>query len=140
MAKIPEDLPECMVFLLGKAYQKAHGDFKKRLKPYGLTNIQHLVLEGLWYQEGMTAAELCKLLIMDKATVSGVLERMAETGWIEKRQDPDDGRVQHIYPSEKANQYKSVLIEERKKANRQILKKFSVEEQVLFKRLLRDLI
>lgn len=140
MAKIPEDLPECMVFLLGKAYQKAHGDFKKRLKPYGLTNIQHLVLEGLWYQEGMTAAELCKLLIMDKATVSGVLERMVETGWIEKRQDPDDGRVQHIYPSEKANQYKSVLIEERKKANRQILKKFSVEEQVLFKRLLRDLI
>ena len=31
MAKIPEDLPDCTVFLLGKAYQKAHGDFKKRL-------------------------------------------------------------------------------------------------------------
>ena len=140
MAKIPEDLPECMVFLLGKAYQKAHGDFKKRLKPYGLTNIQHLILEGLWYQEGVTAAELCKLLVMDKATVSGVLERMAETGWIEKRQDPGDGRAQRLYPSQKANEYQSVLIEERKKANRQILKKFSIEEQVLFKRLLRDLI
>ncbi len=140
MSKVPEDLPECMVFLLGKAYQKAHGDFKKQLKQYGLTNIQHLVLEGLWYQEGMTAAELCKLLIMDKATASGVLERMVDTGWIEKKLDPNDGRVQRLYPSKKAARYKSKLIEERKKANKHILKKFTIEEQVLFKRLLRDII
>ena len=140
MPKLPEDLPECMVFLLGKAYQKAHANFKKQLKPYGLTNMQHLVLEGLWYQEGMTAAELGKLLIMDKATVSGVLERMVETGWIEKRQDPDDGRIQRLFPSGKAGQMKERLIGERKKANQQILKKFTIEEQLLFKRLLRDLI
>ena len=110
MTRLPEDLPDCMVFLLGKAYQKAHADFKKRLKPYGLTNIQHLILEGLWYQEGMTATEICKLLIMDKATVSGVLERMLETGWIEKCLDPEDGRVHHLYPSPKANEYKEKLI------------------------------
>jgi DNA-binding MarR family transcriptional regulator len=140
MPKLPEDLPECMVFLLGKAYQKAHANFKKQLKPYGLTNMQHLVLEGLWYQEGMTAAELGKLLIMDKATVSGVLDRMVETGWIEKRLDPEDGRVQRLFPSEKAAQLQERLIGERKKANQQILKKFTIEEQLLFKRLLRDLI
>ena len=140
MTKLPEDLPDCMVFLLGKAYQKAHGDFKKRLKTYGLTNMQHLVLEGLWYQEGMTAAEIGKLLILDKATLSGVLDRMAETGWIVKKLDPGDGRVHRIYPSEKTNQFKSRLIEERKKANKYILKKFTLEEQLLLKRLLRDLI
>ncbi len=140
MTKLPEDLPDCMVFLLGKAYQKAHGSFKKRLKKYGLTNMQHLVLEGLWYQEGMTAAELCKLLIIDKATVSGILERMADTGWIIKKQNPDDGRVQQLYPSEKATEFKNRLIIERKEANKEILKKFSLEEQLLLKRLLRDLI
>ncbi|HMA66982.1 MAG TPA: hypothetical protein VKO20_04115, partial [Desulfosalsimonadaceae bacterium] len=73
MSQLPEDLPECMVFLLGKAYQKAHSDFNRRLRPYGLTNMQHLVLEGLWYQPGMTATELSRLLILDKATLSGVL-------------------------------------------------------------------
>ncbi len=140
MAKLPEDLPDCMVFLLGKAYQKAHSGFKKQLKKYGLTNMQHLVLEGLWYDEGMTAAELCKLLIIDKATASGILERMADTGWITKKQDPDDGRVQRLYTSEKANQYKKQLINERKKANKNILKNFTPEEQLLIKRLLRDLI
>ncbi len=138
--KLPDDLPECMVFLLGKAYQKAHGDFQKRLRPYGLTNMQHLVLEGLWYQEGMTASQLGKLLILDKATLSGVLERMADTGWITRVQDPDDGRVQRIYPSGKAARLKDELIAERKKANAHILKKFSAEEQILLKRFLRDLV
>lgn len=138
--KLPDDLPECLVFLLGKAYQKAHGDFQKQLRPYGLTNMQHLVLEGLWYQEGMTASQLCKLLILDKATLSGVLERMADTGWIIKIQDTEDGRVQRIYPSEKAANHKNELIAERKKANAHILKKFNMEEQVLLKRFLRDLI
>lgn len=140
MSKLPEDLPECMVFLLGKAYQKAHGAFKKQLKKYALTNMQHLVLEGLWYDEGMTAAELCKLLIIDKATASGILERMVDTGWIVKKQDPGDGRIQRLYTSEKANNLKEKLIGERKKANKNILKKFTLEEQLLLKRLLRDLI
>jgi DNA-binding MarR family transcriptional regulator len=138
--KLPEDLPECMVFLLGKAYQKAHADFQKRLRPYGLTNMQHLVLEGLWYQAGMTAAQLGKLLILDKATLSGVLERMADTGWIIRIQDPADGRIQRIYPSEKAETQKSRLIAERKKANEQILKRFNLEERVLLKRFLWDLV
>ena len=140
MSNLPEDLPECMVFLLGKAYQKAHADFNRRLRPYGLTNMQHLVLEGLWYEPGMTATELSKLLILDKATLSGVLDRMAETGWIEKHPDPEDRRIQRVYPSEQANRLKPELIEERKESNKDLLDHFSPEERILFKRLLRDLI
>ena len=139
MSKIPEDLPECMVFLLGKAYQKAHGDFKKRLIPYGLTNMQHLVLEGLWYREGVTAAELGKTLILDKATLSGVLDRMEDAGWITKKPDKDDLRVSRLFPSDKAIRMKDGLIDERKKANQALLARFSLEEQIILKRLLRDL-
>ncbi len=140
MHELPNDLPDCTIFLLGKAYQKAHGDFKKRLKPYGLTNMQHLVLEGLWYKPGVTAAELGKFLILDKATLSGVLERMVEGGWVEKRRDEEDRRVFLIYPSELAGKFKEKLIQERKQANINLLEKFTMEEQVLLKRLLRDLI
>ncbi len=140
MAKIPEDLPDCTVFLLGKAYQKAHGDFKKRLKPYGLTNMQHLVLEGLWYREGVTASDLGKSLILDKATLSGVLDRMVDADWIVKKQDTEDLRVHRLFPSAKANEMKDRLIEARKKANEDLLTDFTMEEQVLLKRLLKDLL
>ncbi|MGM0453056.1 MAG: MarR family winged helix-turn-helix transcriptional regulator [Thermodesulfobacteriota bacterium] len=140
MSKIPEDLPECMVFLLGKAYQKAHSDFNKRLRPYGLTNMQHLVLEGLWYQNGMTATELSRLLILDKATLSGVLERMVDTGWVVKIPDPEDRRVQRLYTSEKADAFKPQLVKQRQHSNREILENLSPEERIVLKRLLRDLI
>ena len=140
MERLPYDLPDCTVFLLGKAYQKAHGDFQKNLKPYGLTNMQHLVLEGLWYQEGMTATELCKGLVLDKATLSGVLERMVESEWVIKKTDPEDRRVQRIFTSPKANLLKEQLIEERKKANERLLSNFTIEEKIILKRLLRDII
>lgn len=134
------EVPDCTVFLLGKAYQKAHGDFKKKLKPTGLTNMQHLVLEGLWYQAGITAAELGKMLILDKATLSGVLDRMVEGGWILKKQNPEDKRVNRLFLSDRANDMKIELIELRKQANEKLLAGFSIEEQILFKRFLKDLI
>jgi DNA-binding MarR family transcriptional regulator len=139
MAKTNKPLPDCTIFLLAKAYQKAHGCFKDMLKPCGLTNLQHLVLEGLWYEAGQTAAELGKLLIMDKATLSGVLDRMAEAGWIEKRADPDDRRVVRLFPSHRAEDQKEALIALRQQANEALLARFSLEEQVLLKRFLYDL-
>jgi len=66
----------CYVYLLSKAYQKGHGLVQKRLLPYGLTNIQYVVLELLWHREGLTAGEIGRLLVIDKATLSDVLDRM----------------------------------------------------------------
>ncbi len=140
MTPLPDNIPDCMIFLLAKAYQKAHGQFKAQLGPFGLTNLQHLVLEGLWYQEGVTAAELGKLLILDKATLSGVLDRLVESGWIRKERDPEDRRLFRLYPSDKANQMKEPLIALRIEANEQLLANFTTEEKVLFKRFLHDLI
>ena len=140
MSSLPENMPDCTIFLLAKAYQKAHGQFKRCLKPFGLTNLQHLVLEGLWIKEGVTAAELGKMLTLDKATLSGVLDRMLESGWIEKKRDPDDGRLFRLYPTEKTKQLKKELVHLRVEANDAFLSDFSKEEQILFKRLLRDLL
>jgi len=139
MHRTPKPLPDCTIFLLAKAYQKAHGRFKKLLKPYELTNIQHLVLEGLWYEEGQTAAELGKLLVLDKATLSGVLDRMTDAGWIRKETAPDDKRAFRLYTSEKADDMKKELIELRKQSNENLLTNFSDQEQVLLKRFLKDL-
>ena len=54
---------DCIIFLLAKAYQKAHGEFKKRLHTYGLTPIQHLILEALWVEDGLSAGDIGKLLV-----------------------------------------------------------------------------
>lgn len=140
MSSLPKNIPDCTIFLLAKAYQKGHKLIKQLLKPYGLTNLQHLVLEGLWYQEGVTAAELGKMLTLDKATLSGVLDRMLESDWIHKKRDSNDGRLFRLYTTEKTNRMKTRLIAVRAEANASFLAGLSKEDQVLFKRYLIDLI
>jgi DNA-binding MarR family transcriptional regulator len=140
MAPIPINIPDCTIFMLAKAYQKAHGRFKVMLRPYELTNLQHLVLEGLWYQQGATAADLGKLLVLDKATLSGILDRMIDAGWILRKRDPDDKRLYRVFTTEKADKAKQELIDLRIKANEELLEGFSENEQAIFKHLLRRLI
>jgi len=139
VSPLPYNIPDCTIFMLAKAYQKAHGQFKLLLRPFELTNLQHLVLEGLWFQEGVTAAELGKLLVLDKATLSGVLDRLLESGWIRKKRDPEDGRVFRLFTTQKTEALRDELIGLRIKANEELLAGFTREEKGLFKRLLRDL-
>jgi DNA-binding MarR family transcriptional regulator len=129
---------DCVVFLLAKAYQKAHGNLKKRLHPYGLTPIQYLIVESLLEEDGLTAGDIGKRLVLDNATLSGVLDRLSERDWIEKHTDPKDKRLLRIYLTDKAKALQGELGEEREQANEEILHSLSMEEKVLLKRLLRD--
>ena len=129
---------DCIIFLLAKAYQKAHGNFKKRISTYGLTPIQHLILEALWEEDGLSAGDIGKKLVLDGATLSGVLERMTASGWTRKKTDPQDKRIQRVYLSKKAKNSKPKLAKERGKANKDILSKMNLEERLLLKRFLRD--
>ena len=130
---------DCIIFLLAKAYQKAHGDFKKRLQPYALTPIQHLILEVLWGQDGLSASDIGKKLVLDGATLSGVLDRLATGGWILKSPDTGDKRVLRNFLTPKSKELKPKLSETRDQTNEDLLKSFSIEEKVLLKRFLRDM-
>ena len=133
-----EQFEDCIVFLLAKAYQKAHGNLKKRLHPYGLTPIQNLILEALREEDGLSAGDIGKKLVLDNATLSGVLDRLADRGWIEKQTDLSDKRLLRIYLTDKAKSLQEQLGVERDQANEEILHALSVEEKILLKRLLRD--
>jgi DNA-binding MarR family transcriptional regulator len=133
-----ETYQDCIVFLLAKAYQKAHGNLKRRLHSFGLTPIQFLTLEALKEEDGISAGEIGRRLVLDNATLSGVLDRLADRGWIEKRTDPKDKRLLRVYLTDKTRSLEGQLDEERAQANEEILLSLSVEEKVLLKRLLKD--
>ena len=130
---------DCIIFLLAKAYQKAHSDFKKQLQSFGLTPIQHLILEVLWGEDGLSASDISKKLVLDGATLSGVLDRLTAGGWILKEPDDGDKRILRNYLTPKSIELKPKLSETRNQTNEHLLKNFSLEEKVLLKRFLRDL-
>ena len=130
---------ECIVFNLAKAYQTAYGKLAALLKPLGLTPIQTLVLDAIAEGDGPSASEIGKRLVLDNATISGVLDRLADGGWIVKQTDERDRRALRIFPSDKALELCAQVIAARDQANDQILAELNVEEKVLLKRLLRDI-
>jgi len=137
---LPALLEDCFIFLIAKVYQKAHSNFKKQLQQYDLTPMRHLVLEALWNEEGLTAGEIARRLALDNATLSGVIDRMAKTGWIVKQADPGDKRAMQIFLTSKAKKMKSSILDEQRKANEESLSPLSEEEKVFLKRLLKDLL
>ncbi len=134
-----DQFEDCIIFQLAKAYQKAHGLFKKRLLPYGLTPIQHLILEALWLEDGISQKDIGMRLVLDRATLSGVLDRMSSGGWITKEQDPEDKRTLRICLTDKGKDLTSNLAGERNQANEELLSGLNLEEKILLKRLLRDI-
>ncbi|MFA6011138.1 MAG: MarR family transcriptional regulator [Desulfobacteraceae bacterium] len=131
---------DCIVFLVAKANQNAQKILKERLKKYGLTTVQGLILGELFEEDGVTASDIGNRLVLDNATVSGVLDRLLEKGWITKETDEKDKRVQKIFlSSRKDNNLITQLFQARKSANDLILSKLTIEEQMLLKRFLRDL-
>ena len=130
---------ECVVYLLAKAYQRAHAISKRRLAPYGLTPVQQLVLAALNEEDGVSSSDLGKKVAIDPATLSGLLDRMADGDWVIKEADQDDKRFLKIYLTDRARSLMPSINEERYKTNEEILQKLSLEEKVLLKRLLKDL-
>jgi DNA-binding MarR family transcriptional regulator len=137
--RIMPSYEDCIVFLLGKAYQKAHSAFKKKLARFGVTPVQQLILEVLWEAEKLSPAEISERIAMDGATLTGVLDRMAEAALILKEENPSDRRSVHVSLTARARGLREPLAEERKALNEEFLRVLSLEEQLLLKRMLKDL-
>jgi len=118
----------CIVFLLAKAYRKAHGVLRRRLADFGITPIQHLVLEAIGEDEGLSAGEIGKRVALDSATLSGVLDRLQQAGWIGKQVDEVDRRVLRVSLTAKARETLPALVEQRKGANSEVLGSLTEQE------------
>jgi DNA-binding MarR family transcriptional regulator len=128
-----------ILFKLAKAYQRVNADFKARFQKFGITPMQLLVLDTLYEEEGLSAGEIGSRIVLDSATLSGILERMVEGGWIVKRTSSQDRRVLQILLTEKARLFQDSILEEIETANEDIVKSFRLEEKLLLDRMLKDL-
>ncbi|MEA2102823.1 MAG: MarR family transcriptional regulator [Thermodesulfobacteriota bacterium] len=130
---------DCILFLVAKAYQGIYCTFKNRLKTYGLTPSQMLVLVALMEKDGLCAGMLSNQLSLDNATLSGILSRLKKAGWIFKTPSEDDRRLFELHLTQKAEDHLGTIVQEIAKANEEVLCAFGLEEKLLFKRMLRDL-
>ena len=67
--------------------------YTPHLKPLGLTYTQYLVLLVLWERDGCTVGELCDKLMLDNGTLSPLLKKMQQAGYIQRTRSASDDRV-----------------------------------------------
>ena len=63
------------------------------LKPLGLTYTQYLVFLVLWERDGITVGELCQKLMLDNGTLTPLLKKMQNAGYVERRRSDEDERI-----------------------------------------------
>ncbi|MGI6851067.1 MarR family winged helix-turn-helix transcriptional regulator [Mesorhizobium sp. 1B3] len=96
------DGTERLGFLLHDAARLMRKRFETRASGYGLSAAQWRLLVRLVKDEGVAQARLAELLEIEPISVSRLLDRMEEGGWIERRQDANDRRVRMIFPTAKS--------------------------------------
>ena len=87
-----------LCFPLYAAARKVVNEYNPLLKPYGLTYTQYIVFLALWEKEEGKAKVGClgKRLYLDCGTLTPLLKKMEESGWISRCRCKADERVVYV--------------------------------------------
>ena len=90
-----------LCFPLYAAARNVTGLYTPYLKPLGLTYTQYIVFLVLWEKDGIPVGEICSRLKLDNGTVSPLLKKMEQDGYLERTRSSSDDRVVVITLTEK---------------------------------------
>ena len=71
--------------------------FDRRVRALGFTRSQWLVLRRLGRKPGASQSELAEMMEVEKATAGKIIDKLEEYGWLERRADETDRRINRIY-------------------------------------------
>ena len=85
-----------LCFPLYAASRNVIGLYTPYLNELGLTYTQYLVFLVLWEKDGITVSEICDKLKLDSGTMSPLLKKLQQAGYIQKVRSAADDRVVEI--------------------------------------------
>ena len=85
-----------LCFPLYAAARKIVNVYNPLLKQLGLTYTQYIVLLALWEYGKTTVGELCRALYLDCGTLTPLLKKMEENGWVVRTRSKGDERVVNV--------------------------------------------
>lgn len=134
-----EHIEDCLSFYLNKAYQRVTQTVKQRLAPYGVTPVQYALLKVLWEEDNQSGAELGERLLLDSATMTGLLDRLEHAGLIERQSHVSDRRVHRIVLTSRGRELQEPLDRELDQINDDFLSKLPPKDASRLRDLLRTI-
>jgi len=79
-------------------------------------------------KDGLLPSELADKTSQDRATTTGLLDRLEKDGWIERKADTNDRRSLRIFLTQHARNHKNNILKLFKETNQKFLNRFTQHE------------
>ncbi|MEZ0242589.1 MAG: MarR family winged helix-turn-helix transcriptional regulator [Sphingomonas sp.] len=89
-------------FLLTDVTRQMRRRFDERARSSGATGTQWRTLKILERREGINQGQLAEMLEVEPITACRMIDRLEESGLVERRRDPGDRRAWQIFLTEKS--------------------------------------
>ena len=83
--------------------------FEQQAISYGLSSAQWRLLVHVIREGAVSQARLADRLEIEPISVSRLVDRMEQAGWVTREADPNDRRIKMVVATEKAHEYKTDL-------------------------------
>jgi len=115
--------------------------FDQRMKPLKITRSQWWVLTGISRhgEKGITQTELAGVLDLGKVALGGLIDRLESRGFVERRADLNDRRINRVFLTRKGNAILEKMVKIGMEMNAKVMRGISLERQHAIAETLHDI-
>ena len=126
-------------YLLGDSSRLMRRAFDDRVRALGVTGPQARLLLLLARMEGGNQGFFAELLEVEPITLCRMVDRMEESGLVERRRDPADRRAWQLFLTARSNEFVAELRSCVNGLVDELFAGISAEDRALFTRVLKDM-
>lgn len=130
---------DCIFYQLSRASRAGARYWQKRVAQFGVTSTQALLLLFLLEEDQIASKDLGDKSELDSATLTGLLDRLAKAGLVERRDNPNDRRAILVCLTNTGRDTARRILNIVEDENQAFLSKLTYEEGLILRSLLKKL-
>lgn len=123
-------------YLLGQANHALYKDFDAQVRARGLSSIEWRVLATLHDGEPLTVSQLAQEVLSKQPTVTKLVQRMADQGWVALHADAADQRRTLVKVTPAGRRLVKPLVEAARQHEAHVLRSLGASEKAALRKLL----
>jgi len=109
------------------------------MEQIGMHRAPASVLCRLFLQDGLTQSEIAEQLAVQGASVTQLLQRMEEAGWVTRQRDLEDNRLVRVYLTEQGREKERSITQQLMKLQEAIFAGITPRERAFLRQLLKQM-
>ena len=129
-------IEDSLGYLVNRVARSIAHQLAEEMRPAGVAIGQWAVLLSLWARDGMSQADLSRVVAIEPPTMVRTIDRMVRDGLVTRTADPGDGRISRIHLTDRGRSLRDELVPKAVSVNAKTLGRLSTRESRTLRRLL----